>query len=96
MDKLEGMSRNHYKRLAMEVVKKEGNNNNVVVIKAEGYFGHKSFVGELWKNSGEKGLCEYDGEAAKGYVKRNDRPTNIGFVDMIWLFINSPSCSSSS
>ncbi|KAF9624663.1 hypothetical protein IFM89_012840 [Coptis chinensis] len=95
MDELEGTSRNHYERLAVEVVKKEGNNNNVAVVKAEGYFGHRSFAGELWKKSGEKGLCEYDGEAAKGYVKRSDRPANISFVDMVWLFINSPSSSSS-
>ncbi|PIA39972.1 hypothetical protein AQUCO_02600429v1 [Aquilegia coerulea] len=88
MDELEGITRNHYERLPVEVVR---GTENVKVMKAEAYYGHRSFAEEMWKKNGEKGFCEYNQEEAKGYIKRKDRPVDVSFVDQIRLFVSSSS-----
>ncbi|KAF5196991.1 Avirulence induced-like protein [Thalictrum thalictroides] len=92
MDELEGITRNHYERLPIEVVRGGvDGTENVKVMKAEAYYGHKSFAQQMWKKNGEKGFCEYNQQEALGYVKRKDRPVDVTFVDQIRLFVSSSS-----
>ncbi|XP_057970036.1 putative gamma-glutamylcyclotransferase At3g02910 [Malania oleifera] len=88
MDELEGTSCGHYERLPIEVAGGIGDDGGGVTC-AEAYYAHGSYATELWKKSGEKGLCAYSEKEAKGYVKRMDRPQNLTFLDQIRLFVAS-------
>ncbi|KAL5703585.1 hypothetical protein ACHQM5_022115 [Ranunculus cassubicifolius] len=94
LDELEGTSRNHYERLPIEVSCDDNHvgSDGVIekkVIRAEAYYGHRSYASEMWKKNGEKGFLVYSDEEAKGYVKRADRPGNLSFVDHIRLFLST-------
>ncbi|BBG98509.1 Nucleosome assembly protein 1 [Prunus dulcis] len=51
---------------------------------------------ELWIKNGRMGLSTYSEKEARGYVKRQDRPQHLTFLDHIHLFLSSSSSSSSS
>ncbi|KAJ3678728.1 hypothetical protein LUZ60_002531 [Juncus effusus] len=88
LDELEGVEKGHYERLPLSVrVKFTGEEE--AEVKAEGYFGHRSYAAEMWRRSGEKGLREYTKEVATGYVRRLDRPEGMSFLDHIRIFVQS-------
>lgn len=83
LDELEGVSRAHYERLpAPAVLLADG----AQVDGAVAYYAHRSYAGELWRCSGEKGLPEYSHAVADGYVRRKDRPQDVTFLDQIRIF----------
>ena len=101
MDELEGTTREHYERLPVKLIpmkeEKEGEEENDVVeieemiTQAEAYYGHRNYAMELWKKDGKRGYRVYSEKEAKGYVKRNERPQHLTFLDHIRLFLSSPS-----
>ncbi|XP_009361138.2 putative gamma-glutamylcyclotransferase At3g02910 [Pyrus x bretschneideri] len=87
MDELEGTSRGHYERLPIKlVVLEEGEAEE-----AEAYFAHSSYARELWMKNGRRGLSAYSEKEARGYVKRNERPQHLTFLDHIQLFVSAAS-----
>ncbi|KAI3873041.1 hypothetical protein MKX03_018662 [Papaver bracteatum] len=83
MDELEGISNGHYERLPIQIVSaaededgESGSGGSIV--EAVAYYGHRNYAEELWKRNGEKGFSKYSEEEAKGYIRRKDRPKNIG------------------
>ncbi|CAA7406631.1 unnamed protein product [Spirodela intermedia] len=105
MDELEGTSRGHYERLPLRVAGGNegvfedwiggGDDDEVAegeegtVVRAEAYFAHRSYAGELWKCNGERGYCVYSEKEARGYIKRKDRPQGLTFLDHIQAFVSS-------
>ncbi|OAY82596.1 putative gamma-glutamylcyclotransferase [Ananas comosus] len=88
LDELEGVARGHYERLPISVVV-PAKGEEEVEVEAEAYYAHRSYAGELWRRSGEKGLGEYSAKETKGYVRRKDRPQDITFLDQIRIFITA-------
>ncbi|PQM39481.1 putative gamma-glutamylcyclotransferase [Prunus yedoensis var. nudiflora] len=91
MDELEGTSRGHYERLPIKLEAEEEE-----AAAANAYFAHSSYAMELWIKNGKMGLSTYSDKEARGYVKRQDRPQHLTFLDHIHLFLSSSSSSSSS
>lgn len=95
MDELEGTCRGHYERLPIKIkIAKEfgengGSDDEEMEIEAEAYYAHRSYAGELWRRSGERGFEVYSEKEATGYVKRKDRPQDISFLDQIRIFVAS-------
>ncbi|CAK8540361.1 unnamed protein product [Lathyrus sativus] len=69
LDEFEGVKNGYYERIPVVCVTDGGEK-----VKAEGYFGHRSFGEILWKKKGEVGLIEYGENEAKEYVRKEDRP----------------------
>lgn len=86
MDELEGTCRGHYERLPIKIAMI---GEEEVEIGAEAYYGHRSYAGELWRRSGERGFGAFTEKEAMGYVKRKDRPQDITFLDQIRIFVES-------
>ncbi|PON49504.1 Gamma-glutamylcyclotransferase, AIG2-like [Trema orientale] len=63
---------------------------------AEAYYAHSSYASNLWLKNGCKGLSAYTHEEARGYVKRNDRPQHLTFLDHIRSFISQSQSQSQS
>ncbi|KAL6501026.1 hypothetical protein OROHE_025223 [Orobanche hederae] len=92
MDELEGISRGHYERLPIEIeMESREDASSSVVVAAEAYYAHRSYADALWRRSGEEGYNCYTEKVARGYVKRNDRPHHLTFLDQIRLFVSSDS-----
>ncbi|KAL8266792.1 hypothetical protein R6Q59_004136 [Mikania micrantha] len=81
LDELEGITRGHYERLPITL-----RSENDGVVKAEAYYGHRSFAEEMWRKSGEEGYEAYTQELANDYVKRDLRPKDVSFRDAISTF----------
>ncbi|PWA34364.1 butirosin biosynthesis, BtrG-like protein [Artemisia annua] len=84
LDVLEGVTLGHYERLPIGL-RQVGGVGKVVVM-AEAYFGHRSFAQEMWRRNGEKGFESFDREVEKGYVRRDLRPKDRSFREMIEIF----------
>ncbi|XP_058772590.1 putative gamma-glutamylcyclotransferase At3g02910 [Vicia villosa] len=69
LDEFEGVKNGYYERIPVVVVRHGGER-----VKAEAYFGHRSFGEILWKTKGQVGLIEYGENEAKEHVRREDRP----------------------
>lgn len=89
MDELEGTCRGHYERLPIKITILKESDDEEVEIEAEAYYAHRSYAGELWRRSGERGFEVYSEKEATGYVKRKDRPQDITFLDQIRIFVAS-------
>ncbi|EFH58519.1 UPF0131 protein At3g02910 [Arabidopsis lyrata subsp. lyrata] len=92
LDELEGISRGHYVRqqirlAAAEDLETETSSSSCVV---EAYYAHKSYEEELWKRNRGRSFGAYTENEARGYVKRNDRPQHLSFLDHIRIFVSSP------
>ncbi|KAL6638291.1 hypothetical protein ACP70R_025863 [Stipagrostis hirtigluma subsp. patula] len=88
LDELEGVSRGHYERLPVSV---DLAADGAARVDAIAYFAHRAYAGELWRRSGEKGYPEYSHAVAAGYVRRNDRPQDVTFLEQIRIFVSSQS-----
>ncbi|KMZ66469.1 Gamma-glutamylaminecyclotransferase A [Zostera marina] len=86
MDVLEGVSKGHYERLPLRVVKEDENGN---IKEVEAYYGHRNYAEEMWKRNGMIGHDVYSKTVAEGYVKRMDRPRDTTFLDQIRSFLSS-------
>ncbi|GJS13608.1 abscisic aldehyde oxidase 3 [Tanacetum coccineum] len=82
LDVLEGVTLGHYERLPVGLRQVGGGGKGVVVM-AEAYYGHRSFAQEMWRRSGEVGFQCFDREVEKGYVRRDLRPKDRSFREMI-------------
>ncbi|XP_057774075.1 putative gamma-glutamylcyclotransferase At3g02910 [Salvia miltiorrhiza] len=80
MDELEGIGRGHYERLPIEI--------ETASVEVEAYYAHRSYAEAMWLRSGEEAYNCYTEKAAKGYVKRKDRPQHLTFLDQIRLFLS--------
>ncbi|XP_058104044.1 putative gamma-glutamylcyclotransferase At3g02910 [Magnolia sinica] len=89
MDELEGISTGHYERLPIVVGAPEDEGRKQDTVRVEAYYAHRSYAEELWKRSGEKGICAYTENEARGYVRRKDRPQEITFLEQIRMFVAS-------
>lgn len=96
LDELEGVATGHYERLPVKVeVEVEGDGDGKGaegtrrVEEAIAYFAHRSYAGDLWRRSGEKGVPEYTHGVAAGYVRRKDRPQGQTFLEQIRVFVSS-------
>lgn len=87
LDELEGTTRGHYQRLPIEISDLP---DGLDFDAAEAYYAHPSYANQMWKRSGEAGFVSYSHKEAKGYVKRQDRPQNLSFLDHISHFLSSP------
>ncbi|KAG2318285.1 hypothetical protein Bca4012_069387 [Brassica carinata] len=94
LDELEGTSRGHYVRQPIRLLKEEGDleteqssSSSCVV---EAYYAHKSYEEELWERNRRRSFGAYTEKEARGYVKRNDRPQHLSFLDHIRIFVSSP------
>ncbi|XP_048496718.1 putative gamma-glutamylcyclotransferase At3g02910 [Beta vulgaris subsp. vulgaris] len=92
LDELEGTSRGHYQRLAIQISDLP---NDLIFDFAEAYYAHESYAHQMWEKNGETGYVTYSHKEAKGYVKRQDRPQNLTFLDHISSFISSDSTTTS-
>nr|GEY82630.1 hypothetical protein [Tanacetum cinerariifolium] len=88
LDVLEGVTLGHYERLPVGLRQVGGGGKGVVVM-AEACFGHRSFAQEMWRRSGEVGFQCFDREVEKGYVRRDLRPKDRSFREMIEIFCAS-------
>lgn len=86
LDELEGTTRGHYQRLPIQV---SGLPENIEVDVLEAYYAHASYAHQMWKKNGEEGYISYSPKEARGYVKRQDRPQNLSFLDHISIFLTS-------
>ncbi|XP_078438559.1 putative gamma-glutamylcyclotransferase At3g02910 [Wolffia australiana] len=101
MDELEGTSSGHYERLPVLVAGSEiwteddaGDDGDLddgsaSAVRAEAYFAHRSYAGELWRCTGERGYCVYSEKEARGYVRRKDRPQGLSFLDHIQAYVSA-------
>ncbi|KAG7575766.1 Gamma-glutamylcyclotransferase AIG2-like [Arabidopsis thaliana x Arabidopsis arenosa] len=97
LDELEGISRGHYIRQQIRLasadeeeggdLETETSSSSCVV---EAYYAHKSYEEELWKRNRGRSFGAYTENEARGYVKRNDRPQHLSFLDHIRIFVSSP------
>ncbi|XP_021725857.1 putative gamma-glutamylcyclotransferase At3g02910 [Chenopodium quinoa] len=85
LDELEGVSRGHYQRLPVEIAGLP----DIDLGTAEAYYADESYAQEMWKRNGEAGFVSYSHKEAKGYVKRQDRPQNVSFLQHISRFLSS-------
>ncbi|KDP34295.1 hypothetical protein JCGZ_12643 [Jatropha curcas] len=91
LDELEGTRTGHYERLPIQVTKaeREGEGNAVVLVEAEAYYAHKKFGERLWVRKGKVGLNEYTDANSKEYVRKENRPDGVSFLDAIELFLSN-------
>ncbi|KAL2921459.1 hypothetical protein RDABS01_012950 [Bienertia sinuspersici] len=94
LDELEGTSRGHYQRLPLKIDASSINfdDNESVSCDVQAYYAHPSYAHQMWERNGEVGFGCYTHKEAKGYVKRQDRPQHMSFLDHISVFLNSSSC----
>ncbi|KAJ4886289.1 putative gamma-glutamylcyclotransferase [Raphanus sativus] len=95
LDELEGTSRGHYVRQPIRLLKEEGGGDDLETEHAlscvvEAYYAHKSYEEELWERNRRRSFGAYTEKEARGYVKRNDRPQHLSFLDHIRIFVSSP------
>lgn len=88
LDELEGISRGHYVRQQIRLAESEDEGGD---LETEAYYAHKSYEEELWKRNRGRSFGAYTENEARGYVKRNDRPQHLSFLDHIRIFVSSPS-----
>ncbi|XP_058775517.1 putative gamma-glutamylcyclotransferase At3g02910 [Vicia villosa] len=69
LDEIEGVEYGYYERVPVVVVRDGGER-----VKAEAYFGHRSFGEILWKMKGEVGLVEYGEKEVREFVRKEHRP----------------------
>ncbi|KAG6429404.1 hypothetical protein SASPL_107455 [Salvia splendens] len=81
MDDLEGIGRGHYERLPIQI--------ETEAETVEAYYAHGSYAEAMWRRSGGEAYNCYTEKAAKGYVRRMDRPQHLTFLDQIALFLSS-------
>ncbi|KAL1550606.1 putative gamma-glutamylcyclotransferase [Salvia divinorum] len=84
MDELEGIGRGHYERLPIQI-------ETDAAETVEAYYAHGSYAEAMWRRSGGEVYNCYTEKAARGYVKRKDRPQHLTFLDQISLFVSSAS-----
>lgn len=92
MDELEGTTRGHYERLPVTLVaavEDDDDSGYDGCVAAEAYYAHRSYAMEMWKKNGKRGFGCYSEKEARGYVKRNDRPQNLTFLDHIRVFLST-------
>ncbi|XP_018434565.1 putative gamma-glutamylcyclotransferase At3g02910 [Raphanus sativus] len=94
LDELEGTSRGHYVRQPIRLLKEEGGDDleteHALSCVVEAYYAHKSYEEELWERNRRRSFGAYTEKEARGYVKRNDRPQHLSFLDHIRIFVSSP------
>ncbi|XP_021860047.2 putative gamma-glutamylcyclotransferase At3g02910 [Spinacia oleracea] len=90
LDELEGTTRGHYQRLSIRISDLP---NDLEFDVAEAYYAHPSYAHQMWRRNGEEGFVCYSHKEAKGYVKRQDRPQHLSFLDHISNFLSSPPTS---
>ncbi|CAN7112951.1 unnamed protein product [Brassica rapa subsp. narinosa] len=95
LDELEGISRGHYVRQPIRLAaKEEGGDLETERVSSscvvEAYYAHKSYEEELWERNRRRSFGAYTEKEARGYVKRNDRPQHLSFLDHIRIFVSSP------
>ncbi|RWW68092.1 hypothetical protein BHE74_00024406 [Ensete ventricosum] len=99
VDDLEGTHRGHYERLTLAVVPGTSGRDGAEAdyeeaaagaVEAEAYFAHRSYAEDMWRRNGERGLGSYSEEAARGYVRPNDRPPGTTFLGEVRRFLASP------
>ncbi|CAH8331813.1 unnamed protein product [Eruca vesicaria subsp. sativa] len=92
LDELEGISRGHYVRQQIRLLKEgeEGDLEAEESCVVEAYYAHKSYEEELWERNRRRSFGAYTEKEARGYVKRNDRPQHLTFLDHIRIFVSSP------
>ncbi|PON77572.1 Gamma-glutamylcyclotransferase, AIG2-like [Parasponia andersonii] len=97
LDELEGTTRGHYQRLPIQLHPYPLDAHahahahahaSLTSAHAEAYYAHSTYASNLWLKNGCKGLSAYTHEEARGYVKRNDRPQHLTFLDHIRSFIS--------
>ena len=88
LDELEGISRGHYVRQPIRLLKEEEEKGKDLEVEA--YYAHKSYEEELWERNRRRSFGAYTEKEARGYVKRNDRPQHLSFLDHIRIFVSSP------
>ncbi|XP_047971902.1 putative gamma-glutamylcyclotransferase At3g02910 [Salvia hispanica] len=96
MDDLEGISRGHYERRPIQIQIHTDDDADTAIVDAEAYYAHRSYAEAMWRRNGGGGGEEeayncYTEKAARGYVKRKDRPQHLTFLDQIRLFVSSGS-----
>ncbi|KAL1565449.1 putative gamma-glutamylcyclotransferase [Salvia divinorum] len=98
MDELEGIARGHYERrpIQIQIQTDDAAAAETAIVEAEAYYAHRSYAEAMWRRSGGDGEEEeayncYTEKAARGYVKRKDRPQHLTFLDQIRLFVSSGS-----
>ncbi|CAN8260601.1 unnamed protein product [Cochlearia groenlandica] len=91
LDELEGITRGHYVRQRIRLVAaEEEEEDGEVETEVEAYYAHKSYEEELWERNKGRSFGAYTEKEARGYVKRNDRPQHLSFLDHIRIFVSSP------
>ncbi|XP_021752320.1 putative gamma-glutamylcyclotransferase At3g02910 [Chenopodium quinoa] len=98
LDELEGVTRGHYQRLPIQIADLPNGKDldlDTAEAEAEAYYADESYAQEMWKRNGEAGFVSYSHKEAKGYVKRQDRPQNMSFLDHISRFLSSPTNTNS-
>lgn len=91
MDELEGTCRGHYERLPIriKIFKEFEDGGSGEEMEVETYYAYRSYAGEFWRRSGERGFEVYWEKEATGYAKRKDRPQDITFLDQIRISVAS-------
>ncbi|KAL1211443.1 putative gamma-glutamylcyclotransferase [Cardamine amara subsp. amara] len=90
LDELEGISRGHYVRQQIRLAAAAVEEGGDLETEVEAYYAHKSYEEELWKRNRGRSFGAYTENEARGYVKRNDRPQHLSFLDHIRIFVSSP------
>ncbi|CAA7038524.1 unnamed protein product [Microthlaspi erraticum] len=96
LDELEGISRGHYVRQPIRLAAKAEEGGDLETERSslscvvEAYYAHKSYEEELWERNRGRSFGAYTENEARGYVKRNDRPQHLSFLDHIRIFVSSP------
>lgn len=85
LDELEGVGIGHYERLPVEIIGSDD-------VKAEAYFGHRSFGDEMWRKMSGFLVEEYTVEMAERYVRKAERIGGSGCIlDDIKMFLEASS-----
>ncbi|KAF8049181.1 hypothetical protein N665_2279s0003 [Sinapis alba] len=97
LDELEGITRGHYVRQTIRLLK-EGEGRDLETEQhamsscvVEAYYADKSYEEKLWERNRKRSFGAYTEKEARGYVKRKDRPQHLTFLDHIRIFVSSPS-----
>lgn len=90
LDELEGISRGHYIRQQIRLAAAADEEGGDLETEVEAYYAHKSYEEELWKRNRGRSFGAYTENEARGYVKRNDRPQHLSFLEHIRIFVSSP------
>ncbi|GLJ38659.1 hypothetical protein SUGI_0788120 [Cryptomeria japonica] len=88
-DHLEGTSKGHYSKHPIQIFCIDGENNEVEV-DVEAYFVGDGYAHRLWRKIGvEKCLSYYLEEESRGYVRQNDKPPHLTFLQHIDIFLST-------